>query len=172
MTYETDLSTEPAETQAPPRFPRAQSDQERPEDSGVSAFKRSQEAVSLTSSRHQGGGKRRTSVEFLKKRSDYLALRAGARAHAPGFLLVRGRRDDGDERIRVGFTATKKLGNAVVRNRVRRRLKEAARAMMPLYAEPGCDYVLIARKGAIARNYADLLDDIKHSLLRLTKTPT
>ncbi len=76
-------------------------------------------------------------------------------------------RGDGAEAIRVGFTATRRIGGAVVRNRAKRRLREAARAIFPDLARPGCDYVLIARGGATSRPYPRLLDDVKTALLRL-----
>lgn len=105
-----------------------------------------------------------------------MALRQGApgvvRANAPSFLMVRRRRDDGDETVRVGLTVTKKIGGAVVRNRIRRRLREGAKAIFPAHAEPGCDYVMIARPQAYERAWPDLLDDMKGALLRLSRIPT
>ena len=70
---------------------------------------------------------------------------------------------------RVGFTVTRKVGTAVVRNRARRRLREAARATLPAAALPGCDYVLIERAGPISRAYPDLLGDLKSALAVLAK---
>jgi ribonuclease P protein component len=69
--------------------------------------------------------------------------------------------------LRVGFTATKRLGGAVTRNRAKRRLREAARALLPQYGQPGCDYVLIARQGAAERPWDRLLDDTKRALISL-----
>ena len=80
-------------------------------------------------------------------------------------------RADGDPTIRVGFTATRRIGGAVVRNRAKRRLREAARAMLPQHGRPGCDYVLIARSGATTRPWARLLDDVKTALIRLAAEP-
>ena len=78
-------------------------------------------------------------------------------------------RDRGDETgaVRVGFTATRRIGGAVVRNRAKRRLREAARATFPGLARAGCDYVLIARSGSTTRPYPRLLDDVKTALIRL-----
>ena len=76
-------------------------------------------------------------------------------------------REDGDPLIRVGFTATKKIGGAVVRNRAKRRLREAARALLPSFGRPGFDYVFIARQGTADRPWERLLDDVKSALTRL-----
>ena len=70
--------------------------------------------------------------------------------------------------VRIGFTATKRIGGAVTRNRAKRRLREAARHLAPLHVEPGCDYVFIARAGTVARPWARLLDDMKTALIRLS----
>lgn len=79
---------------------------------------------------------------------------------------ARGRGDDNPV-IRLGFTATRRIGGAVVRNRAKRRLREAARLLAPLHAKLGCDYVLIARQGTANRPWARLLDDMKSALIRL-----
>ena len=75
----------------------------------------------------------------------------------------------GDDRplIRAGFTATRKIGGAVVRNRAKRRLREAARLTLPLHGRAGHDYVFIARGGTTARPWARLLDDVKSALISL-----
>jgi len=76
-------------------------------------------------------------------------------------------RGDGSSLVRLGFTATKRIGGAVVRNRAKRRLREAARALTPLHARAGCDYVFIARGGTPARAWTALIDDMKSALIRL-----
>jgi len=103
----------------------------------------------------------------LKKRPDFLAA-AKALTCARGGVVVQARhRGDGSPLIRVGFTATRRIGGAVVRNRAKRRLREAARVVAPLHARPGCDYVVIARGGTVSRPWAPLLDDMKSALIRL-----
>ena len=69
--------------------------------------------------------------------------------------------------IRVGFTVSRKVGNAVVRNRVRRRLREAARLVIPAQARPDLDYVLVGRQGAIARDFTALHQELLEALRRL-----
>src|SRR5438552_18794275 len=109
-------------------------------------------------------------IERLKKRADFLAC-AQARHCARGAVLVqaRPRDEDPDENplVRAGFTATKRIGGAVERNRAKRRLREAARLLLPELGHPGHDYVFIARGGATTRPWARLLDDVKTALLRL-----
>ena len=69
--------------------------------------------------------------------------------------------------VRVGFTVSRKVGNAVVRNRVRRRLREIARAVIPAQARPDLDYVLVGRQGAIARDFAAMQGELVDALKRL-----
>jgi ribonuclease P protein component len=109
----------------------------------------------------------RPDIQRLKKRPDFLAC-AQAASHASGAVLVQARlRGDGDPTIRAGFTATRRIGGAVERNRAKRRLREAARLLLPEHAVAGCDYVFIARGGTIRRPWARLLDDVKSALIRL-----
>jgi ribonuclease P protein component len=69
--------------------------------------------------------------------------------------------------VRIGFTATKRVGNAVIRNRAKRRLRAAAQALIPTLAQPGCDYVFIAREATPSAPWPRLLDDVRSALLRL-----
>jgi ribonuclease P protein component len=110
-------------------------------------------------------------LERLKKRPDFLAA-ARAPSCARGAVVVQRRdRADGDPLIRAGFTATKRVGGSVVRNRARRRLREAARLLLPQTGRPGSDYVFIARGGTTTRPWDRLLDDVKSALLRLAADP-
>ncbi|MDB5661897.1 MAG: ribonuclease protein component [Sphingomonas bacterium] len=74
----------------------------------------------------------------------------------PGFVLLMRPRGDGSAAMRVGFTVTKKIGNAVVRNRMKRRLRALARELLPDNGVPGADHVLIGRAGGIERSFDDL----------------
>ena len=83
-------------------------------------------------------------------------------------MVVQARdRADDSALVRLGFTATKRIGGSVVRNRAKRRLREAARRMVPLHARPGHDYVFIARGGTAMRPWERLLDDVESALISL-----
>lgn len=89
----------------------------------------------------------------LRRRSDFLAAATARRAGTAGFLLQARKRhkDEADPTlVRVGFTCSKKVGNAVARNRAKRRLRALAQAVLPDHGRPGWDYVLIGRAGATA----------------------
>jgi ribonuclease P protein component len=103
----------------------------------------------------------------LTKRPEFLAARKGARATRPLVSIEAFARDPDDPLIRVGFTATKRIGNAVIRNRAKRRLREAARQLVPSEGLAGCDYVLIARDETASAPWGALLDDLRSALIRL-----
>ncbi|SFD70699.1 ribonuclease P protein component [Roseivivax sediminis] len=107
-------------------------------------------------------------IETLRKRPDFLAAARADKQGVPSMLVqARARRDD-DSRVRVGLTCSKKLGNAVARNRAKRRLREAARLVLPDHARPGYDYVLIGRPAATAaRPFDALMQDLMQALRRL-----
>ncbi len=104
---------------------------------------------------------------MIRRRADFLRA-ASARRQAADGLLVQAR-DRGDAAPpRVGFTASKKVGNAVARNRAKRRLRAVARAVLATMGRDGWDYVLVARPGVtVCRTYADLLGDLARAVARL-----
>ena len=108
----------------------------------------------------------------IKKRQDFLAMRGAEKAHSASFLMLTRDNPENGAGARLGLTVTKKLGGAVIRNRIRRRLRAAAREVFPDHAAPGRDYVLVARKAAYDRNFDALLDDMKRALLRLARSTT
>jgi ribonuclease P protein component len=108
----------------------------------------------------------------LKTRSDFLRVAAGrVRAVRTGLILQAAPQPDhGASAPRVGFTASKRVGNAVVRNRAKRRLRAAAASVLPLHGKPGTDYVLIARAETGERIYAELLADLEGALRQLARS--
>lgn len=133
-------------------------------------------------------------LEKLRKRQDFLAANGGRRWSAPGFVLLVRRRSgprpqgaaapegeslpDADLSQssqpdagppRVGFTVTKKVGTAVVRNRLKRRLRALARETLAPRAAAGTDYVLIGRSGGLTRSWTDLVSDLERALRKLAQ---
>lgn len=109
-------------------------------------------------------------LSTLKNRPDFLRAASARRQATGGFLLQARPRGDGLMLVRVGFTASKKIGNAVLRNRAKRRLRDVVRAVLPGLAHPGWDYVLVAKPGAtVARDFAVLLEDLKGALRSVHK---
>ena len=105
-------------------------------------------------------------MERLKRRQDFVAAAKGVYQPMPGFVMQALNRFDGQP-SRLGFTCTKKLGNAVMRNRIRRRLKEAARLCLTPATKPGFDYVVIGRLAAENRPFQLLQSDLISAVERL-----
>ncbi|PIW27599.1 MAG: ribonuclease P protein component [Rhodospirillales bacterium CG15_BIG_FIL_POST_REV_8_21_14_020_66_15] len=111
-------------------------------------------------------------VSRLKRRADFLKVaRKGRKWAAPGLVLQAfDRTGDGDAAgpgVRAGFTVTRKVGNAVVRNRARRRLRAAAEQVLPDCGTAGYDYVLIGRQGTLERAFPALIGDLRTALERV-----
>jgi ribonuclease P protein component len=102
----------------------------------------------------------------ISQRKDFLAANSARRVATPGFvLLVRDRRDE-TETKRLGITVTKKIGNAVVRNRMKRRFRELARELIAPDGLAGSDHILIGRAGGVERDFAVLRVDLAKALGR------
>ncbi|MDQ3247397.1 MAG: ribonuclease P protein component [Pseudomonadota bacterium] len=95
-----------------------------------------------------------------------MAANAGKRAPTPGFVLLVRDRADGEAVKRVGFTVTKKIGGAVIRNRMKRRFRALAREVLPVSGHAGCDHVMIGRSGGIERDFGALRSDLERALKR------
>ena len=151
MSDEAHFSAEQSGSRPPPRFSRTDGDGRRTRSDSRAPRSRPQEAFRLIS---------------IRKRSDFLAANAASRVATPGFvLLVRGR-NDGDPVMRLGITVTKKIGNAVVRNRMKRRFRALLRELLPQAGLVGHDHVLIGREGGIERDFAKLREELSAALAR------
>ncbi|CCM74199.1 ribonuclease P protein component [Rhizobium mesoamericanum] len=97
----------------------------------------------------------------LKSRPQFLAVRQGEKRKGSFFLLEVLDRNEPETEARVGFTVTKKQGNAVERNRMRRRLKEAVRLHAGFAMQPGHDYVVVARRDVLKASFKELAAELK-----------
>jgi ribonuclease P protein component len=149
MSDEAHLPAEQSRPQAPARVPRPHGDRRRPQGAERPPRPRPQEAQRLTT---------------LKKRADFVAANDGTRVSTPGFLLLVHDRKDANPAMRVGFTVTKKIGNAVVRNRMKRRFRELAREVVPIRGFAGADHVMIGRGKGIEREFGLLRAELEAAL--------
>lgn len=106
-------------------------------------------------------------AERLKRRAEFLRVAGkGRKTPAPGLVLQALKRDD-DGPARLGFTVTKKVGNAVVRNRTKRRLRAAAHEVLKATPVAGVDLVLIGRDGTRGRRFTSLVNDLRQAMVKL-----
>jgi len=109
----------------------------------------------------------RAGMELLTKRGDFTAA-ARARKQGTQSMMVQGRKRSDDGPFRVGYTCSKKVGNAVTRNRAKRRLREVARLLLKDHGRPGWDYVLIGRAGeTTTRPFAQMQKDFLYALRKI-----
>ncbi|WP_428699580.1 ribonuclease P protein component [Stappia sp.] len=110
-----------------------------------------------------------TTLPTLKKRAEFLATAKGGRSARRAFVLQAATAARADAVPRMGYTVTKKTGNAVERNRIRRRFREAVRAAA-VQARPGVDYVLIGRRAGLSMDFDTLVREIGHCLAKAPVT--
>ncbi len=154
MSDEAHLPAQQSRPRPQARLPLAHGDSGRPQGAERSPRSRPQEAQRLVT---------------LRKRADFLAANGGKRASTPGFVLLVRDRGDGDAAKRVGFTVTKKIGGAVVRNRMKRRFRALAREILPAAGVPGADHVLIGRAGGVEREFGQLRSELQRALAKLKR---
>jgi ribonuclease P protein component len=114
-----------------------------------------------------------TAPARLRRRSEFVALRKGNRVTFAAFVIRAGKRDDaacGETGPRFGVTVTKQTGNSVIRNRIRRRLREAIRMTGSRHGLPGHDYVLIAREAALTQDFAAVVEQLAEGLDRVNRS--
>jgi ribonuclease P protein component len=151
---EAHLPAEQSRAQAPARLPGPDGDRRRPQGSGGPPRAGPQDPLRLSS---------------LTRRADFLAANRGRRAPMPGFVLLVRPRGDGDSTIRLGITVTKKIGGAVVRNRMKRRFRSLAREILPANGVAGADHVMIGRQGGLERDFALLKSELQSALAKLRR---
>ena len=154
MSDEAHFSAEQPRPQAPARLPVTHGDRGRPQGAERTPRARPQEAQRLTT---------------IKKRADFLAANSGRRVPTPGFVLLVRDRKDADPAMRVGFTITKKIGGAVIRNRMKRRFRALAREIVPAKGHAGADHVMIGRAKGIERDFESLRLELVGALDKLRR---
>jgi ribonuclease P protein component len=105
-------------------------------------------------------------IETIRLRRDFLAANKARRVVMPGFILLVRPRGDDQPNMRAGYTVTKKIGGAVIRNRMKRRFRALARTLLPDHGEPGADHILIGRDGGVERDYATLAGELRTALAK------
>ena len=168
---EKNLPTQHYRAQTAARLPRADENGGGPEGLGPAARQGPQAPLSLGPARPMP-----VPVERLRRRSDFLRVARGRKWVTPGVIVqarptpIESAPDQKNKPLpsmRVGFTVTKKVGNATVRNRARRRLRAAADRLLPAHGRPGNDIVLIGRRATLDRPFTALVDDLETALRRL-----
>jgi ribonuclease P protein component len=154
MSDEAHLPAEQPGPQAPARVPRPHGDPGRAQGAERPSRARPQEAQRLAT---------------IRKRADFLAANGGKRASTPGFILLVRDRKDASAAMRVGFTVTRKIGGAVVRNRMKRRFRALAREIIPQQGFAGADHVMIGRSGGVEREFSLMRSELANALDGLRK---
>lgn len=108
-------------------------------------------------------------IETLKRRSEFQRVRGGARCARSALVIEARARDVSDGPARFGFTITRKLGGAVERNRIRRRLKAAIAGLGDVAVRTGCDYVIVARQGIAGLAFPELAGELNAALAHVNR---
>lgn len=151
MSDEAHFSAQQSGSRPSARLPDPDGDAGRSRGDSRPSRSRPQEAVGLTT---------------IRRRSDFLAANAASRVATPGFVLLVRPRGDGSAQKRLGITVTRKIGNAVVRNRMKRRFRALAREIITDRGLAGADHVLIGRAGGVERDFAQLKMELGKALGR------
>jgi ribonuclease P protein component len=163
MCHETYLPTFPPGPQAPPWLARPHENQERTQINCQAPPQRSFAPFRVSVAK-----KKPNRLLRLRKRAEFVRVSGkGSRAPTPAFVLQHLKPEDEKPALRYGLTATKKLGNAVKRNRARRRLRSLAEKILPVIAANG-DYVLVAREGVFTRPFPEMEKDLETALRKLS----
>jgi ribonuclease P protein component len=162
--HEAYFSAEQSRACPSPRFSAPYVDRCRPQYPECAPRTRPQQAFSLIA---QQANRDMRGYLVIKKRPDFLAANRGKRYATPGFVLLVKDRQDESADIRLGITITKKVGNAVVRNRMRRRFRALAQEMLGQKGKCGADHILIGRDSGIERDFSELRADMAKALDKL-----
>jgi ribonuclease P protein component len=154
MSDEAHFSAEQLSTRPASRLSRPDGNSRRAGRDSRSPLTRSQEAVGLIK---------------INARKDFLAANSAKRAANSGFVLLVRPREDSDQTMRIGITVTKKIGNAVVRNRMKRRFRALAREILPEFGLSGADHVMIGRASGVERDFAMLRQDLTRALEKIAR---
>ena len=169
MSDEAHLSAEQPGTQAASRVPRPHGDSRRPQHPARASRPRPQVAERLSETAKDAGQEKGRAILTIAKRADFLAANKGRRMAMPGFVLLVHDRGDSDPAKRLGITITKKIGGAVVRNRMKRRFRALARELLPEQGMPGADHILIGRAGGVERDFGKLREEMAKALRKVAQ---
>ncbi len=176
--HQTDFPTQQPEAQTAPRFPFAHGDEKRPENTGTPPQQGPQTPVRLVVKQDSAASGRipaqssnspPIAIERLRARREFLYVAGGVSERRKLLVVHARRRPTPRDPAGAGFTATRKIGGSVVRNRARRRLREAVRLLLPFHGIAGADYVFIARQDTGSAPWLRLLDDMETALLSLRR---